>query len=216
MAVNYQQTDSTTGVCTNCALASGDNLRAATGETAGSTPVSVTVTSTSTERISFTLIVATGTTGDSGSWSIPLNVTTANMNLALNGADVSAGRMNSSCIFQDEFISSGSWSSTDLGTTGVKTYTATGLARTFAAGDLVRICIGVTNSSMSNQAFSFTPNQIVVTPFNIVAPSLVWDRFAAMRPMLVRKVRELIRGLVPPRLITAMRAANDSLFRKAA
>lgn len=45
--------------------------------------------------------------------------------------------------------------------------------------------------------------------------SFLYDRFAAFRPMLVRKVRELVRGLVPPRLITAMRAANDAIFRKA-
>lgn len=168
MAMTFTQTDSATGLCGNCTGSIGGR-RAASGETVGSTPVSVSVPGSSTGRLEFICIIPSGTSGDSGSWTIRLNVTTANMNLTLSGINTGSGnvvRVNSSCVDQQDIVSTSSaWDNTNIGTTGVKTITVSCSATTVSAGDKVKICIDITNSAMTSQAFSFTPDQNIDSPF---------------------------------------------------
>lgn len=172
MAINYTQTDGTTGRCnSNAGYCSGFSTTQSAGTgrvcsdggTAGTGAVSTT-TGAATRAIGayFTIIPDSGTTGNSGTWTVRLNVTTANMNLTL--LEVWICRVNSSCVNQ-ETIGSTTGLTTSLGTTGVKSINVTGSAVTLAADDKVVVGFYVDNTAMSSQAFSFTPDQNIDSPF---------------------------------------------------
>ena len=178
MAINYTQTDGSANACPGedgyCATTgnniSGTSERDATdGGTAGSTPVSSGAFSSSAtdQRASIiTIVPDTGTSGDSGTWTVRLNITTANMNLSIIAIDIC--RVNSSCVNQ-ESIGSATGLSISLGTTGVKSQNVTGSAVTLAAGDKVVIVFHVANGAMSGQSFAWTPDQNIDSPFNAAA-----------------------------------------------
>lgn len=167
MAMIFTQTD-TNGVCGTanyCKSAPATNdvqRQASVGGTAGSTPVSFSLASSATEQISFELIVPAGATGSSGTWTVRLNVTTANMNIsAENGAIC---RVNSSCVNQQTVVGD-SAHGLDPSSTGTKTWSVSGNAVTLAAGDKIIVVLAFLNGAMSTQAFSFTPSLDIDSPF---------------------------------------------------
>lgn len=115
------------------------------------------------QGLSFICIPTAGATGDSGTWTVRVNVTTANMNLTIT--EVYICRHNSSGVFQ-EAIGSATGLSISLGTTGVKSQNVTGSAVTLAAGDLAVISISVSNGAMSTQTAAITRDQNIDSPFS--------------------------------------------------
>lgn len=182
MAINYTQTDSGTGACAGeagyCA-ATGNNIISTTekiataGGTAGSVEIGTSQFSPNAtdQRASIiTIIPDSGTSGDSGTWTVRLNITTANMNLSIIAIDIC--RVNSSCVNQ-ESIGSATGLSISLGSTGVKSQNVTGSAVTLAAGDKVVIVFHVANGSMSGQEFGWIPNQNIDSPFSASANKIL-------------------------------------------
>lgn len=172
MALTFTQTDSTTDTCTNCSATALAARRAAAGETVGSTPQSVTVPASGVAFVTFTCIVASGVTWDAGTWTVPFNVTTGNMNLDLD-INSTIYRVNSSCTNQAEMDAGANWDASDMGSAGVFTATFSTGAQTPSVGDKVRICIRVLNSAMTDQSFEFTPDQNIASPFSEPVPDPV-------------------------------------------
>lgn len=232
MALTFVQSDDETNRCTTleapfCSGVStgttNDPKIASVGGTPGSVndPIFVAASATQSFHI-FTLIVGSSVTWGDGTWTVNLNCNTANMNLTITGCHIC--RVSSACANQ-ETIGNNTGLSISLGTTGVKNFTVSGSAVTPSVGDKIVLGIVVANGAMSDQSSGFTPNQNIDSPFTAVTPSLLWDRFAPMRPHLVRKMREFFLGGLPPKLakLRMMQNAaglyvpsNDPEFRKAA
>src|SRR5262245_65381674 len=105
-------------------------------------------------------------TWDAGTWTVRLNVTTANA--SIQWTDTYICKVNSTCTNSSATtIGSLTGQTTSLGTTGVKTHSVTGSAVTPSAGDKVVVMICHTNVSANmNQTFAWTPNQLVDSPFS--------------------------------------------------
>lgn len=209
MALNFTQTNTagTTGIDAPSACASGDpgfggagtTRIASDGGSVGSTPVSIQFNGSAEGlgKHGFEITVASGVSWDAGTWTVRLNVTAANMNLTLTKCRL--------CVFNSSNISQASLGSNtelsiSLGSTGVKTASVTGSSYSPSVGDKVMVIWYTVNGSMSSQTFEFTPDQNIDSPFTAVTPSLVWDRHAAMRAHLARKVRDFFLGGLPPKL----------------
>jgi hypothetical protein len=163
VGINFQQTD-TGGACTGLEA----NIRLASdGGSAGSTPVSLTITAT-VGRSAFPFEANPNLTAwAAGDYTVRLNVTTANMNLTVTAVDVFI--YNSSCGSVGSIASSGVVS-TSLSTTGVKSWTINDpSSHTRSATDKLIVRLTISNGAMSDQAFSFTPNQLIDTP--LAAPA---------------------------------------------
>ena len=176
MAMIFTLTNSTTGVCagnavycSGAATSDGGASRVASvGGTAGTeTTLATSALASSTDNANglYTLDIPAGTSGDSGTWTIRLNITTANMNLTVTKIYVC--RVNSSCTNQ-ETIGSATGLSISLGTTGVKTQTVSGSAVTLAAGDKVVIVFVLSNGAMSDQIARWGNDQNIDSPFSVV------------------------------------------------
>lgn len=170
MAVVYTQTQTNTLCSANnnyCAAGTATTTdstqkECTEGGTAGSTEVGRLILGTLTRNNAIFGIVPGTVTGDSGTWTVRLNVTTANMNLSIS--EIYICRVNSSCVNQ-ETIGSATGLSISLGSTGVKTQTVTGSAVTLGAGDIVTVVFKIVNGAMTDQSFNFTPDQNIDSPF---------------------------------------------------
>lgn len=152
--------------CSGRSVSAGIDQRECTvGGSAGSTPsgnLGIDGSGTNLVAMSWILPIAAGTTGSAGDWTVPINITTANMNLTWTECYVC--RVNSSCTNQ-ETIGSNTAVGISLSTTGVKTATVTGSAVTLSAGDLVVIVLVYTNGAMTLQNWAYTPDQNIDSPF---------------------------------------------------
>lgn len=170
MAMTFTQTDTDPPSCAATSVCSGRTViweiqrECTVGGTAGSSPVSVQFTSSATNGfgVLFLCTVPSGSSWDSGTWTVRLNVTTANMNFTWTECYVC--RANSSCVSQ-ETLGSNTAVGQSLGTTGVKSTTVSCSAATPAAGDLLTVILIFSNAAMSTQSFSLTPNQNIDSPF---------------------------------------------------
>jgi hypothetical protein len=217
VAINYTQTDSTSGVCLGssfCSLVAADGsggMIAADGGTPGTGTTSVQKTSSQDETAgdshSYTIIPAAGTSWDGGTWTVRVNVTTANMNLSITAIYIC--RVDSGCANQAT-IGSATGLSISLSSTGVKSQTVTGSAQTPGVGDKVVVLIGIANGAMSTQSVVFTNDQNIDSPFTQASPSLLWDPLAPFRPHLVRRVRDFFLGGLPPKLAKLHMKLTDS------
>lgn len=182
--MTFTQTDDQSTECTGtelngCSGATGGstaNRQATVGGTAGTVAVPDSITGNATGEVGpvMDLTVPASTTGDSGTWTTRLNVTTANMNLTI--VSIFVCRANSTCTNQ-ETIGSATGLSISLGTTGVKSQNVTGSAVTLAAGDRVTVIYVLANGSMNAAAFEWTPNQDIDSPFTVVTFTPTIDKF---------------------------------------
>ena len=195
MAMTFAQTGSGSAACSGTvekagcsgrtsSITSAVDLECLVGGTAGTVPITAGITSGGTNLcfVFFACVVPAGTSGDSGTWTTRLNVTTANMNLTVT--EIYVCRASSDCTNQ-ETIGSATGLSISLGSTGVKTQTVSGSAVTLSAGDLVTVVYVGTNGAMTDQTIQFTPDQNIDSPFTEPAPDRrqppVNRSFAVMR-----------------------------------
>lgn len=181
MAITIRQTDSDV-VCTSSIDPAASRKLGVVGGTAGSTPVSFTILSSAIGYLIFEWLPGSGVTGSSGTWVLPINITTANMNLNVSGTFF-VSRYNSSCVSQETLSTGTGGVDQSLGTTGVKTLTVTGMGApsSLSATDKIMVYAQINNTAMSNQAFSFTPNQNIDSPFTAAAV------FIAAPPVLITR-----------------------------
>lgn len=176
MAQDFQQTDTAGSACAPLALPGGAycgnvssnasvNRAATVGGTAGSTPLtSPAQNSADVRAILMELTVGAGVQWDAGTWTVRLNITTANANIQWTATHIC--HVSSTCVSQAT-IGSLTGQTTSLGTTGVKTHSVTGSSRTPAAGDKVLIQVVHTNVSGSmSQTFGWRPDQLISAPFS--------------------------------------------------
>jgi hypothetical protein len=163
MAINFQQTDAFTG----CS-ASGARRDALDGGTAGSSAVSLSVAGDATDSplLRVTCFVDTGVTWAAGTWTVRLNVTTANMFVSWASATII--RVNASCVVQ-ETLGEVTGLGISLAATGVQSTTVSGSAATPSADDRILVDFGFANGSMNAQSFEFTPDQLIDSPFTEAA-----------------------------------------------
>ena len=189
MALIFTQTD-TDGACAGAVFCGPGTLNAAksvkagsSGASAGSTPVSVSIDASATDKYAvwFELTVDSGVSWDSGNWTQRLNVTTANMNLTWTRIEVC--RISSGCVNQSTIYNQAQGIS--LASTGVKDVIGLGVGVTPSVGDKVIVALGFSNGAMTAQSFSFTPDQNIDSPFTAPAPARrqppVNRSFAVMR-----------------------------------
>lgn len=100
----------------------------------------------------------------SGSWTVKLNVSTANSNDTWNYTCIL--RVNSAGVAQAT-VASGS-TSQSLGSTGVKSVTLSGTAQSASSTDRIAVVLVITNGHAGGQSFSFdagnATNDTVATP----------------------------------------------------
>lgn len=189
MAINFQQTDTAATFpndhCTVDADCTGltSGRECSDGGSAGSTAVSPAPTIVaSVGRVvrAFKCVVDSGVSWDAGTWTVRMNVTTANMNLEIDRLWIC--RIDSSGNSQAQIGDSDTLSSPiSLASTGVKSQTVSGSAQSPSAGDVVWVLVRVNNGAMSTQSFTFTPDQLIDSPFNVAAVPL------ATKPVIVRQ-----------------------------
>lgn len=171
MAVNFTETDGAAG-CAAGAYCSGLTANTANstktcsdGGTVGSTPVSLTIDQGTSDvrALYFECTVGVGVSWDAGTWTVRLNVTTANASLEL--ASVHICRVDSGCTNQAT-IGSSSALGLSLSATGVQSVNITGTAQVPAVGDVVMVVFGFNNLAlMTPHAFGYTPDQNIDSPF---------------------------------------------------
>jgi hypothetical protein len=180
VAVSFQQTDtasacSLTGSGPFCSTNSegiSKDRQATVGGLAGSTAQSVTILASQIDfdYVSFECLVPDGYVGSAGSWVVRMNVTTANSNLTWDGLTLC--RVNSSCVSQQTVLATTNGLGILLSTTGVKSTTQTGSAVSLSSGDRIIAILAISNGVASSQAFSFTPNQLIDSPFSVTVPPM--------------------------------------------
>lgn len=104
-----------------------------------------------------------GSVWNAGTWTVRLDVTTANANISWEGASVC--RVSSGCVSQATIGFHG-FIGINLGSTGVKASGVVGSAQTPSSGDKVIICLQFANSLGSIQSFQFTPDVNIDSPFD--------------------------------------------------
>jgi hypothetical protein len=187
MAINLTQTD-TVGTCAldrYCAVdASTPEARreCTDGGTAGTSEVTLTLVKNSMadNRIQFECIIVAGTSWDGGTWTVRLNVTTANANIDWDTVVIC--RLNSSCANQ-ETIGTTNNLAISCGTTGVKSTSVTGAAQSPGVGDKVMVILGFDNGdNMNAQAIGITPSEDIDSPFTVAGadiPALIMAPYRA-------------------------------------
>ena len=142
-----------------------------TGSAGGAKTVTVTASAANLYGLVLDCAIPAGYSWDAGTWTIPVNVTTANSNLTIASCFVC--RVNSGCTNQST-IGSATSLGISCGSTGVKNITVTGAAQSPAATDRVVIVVTFTNSKSSSQTVGITGNQTINTPFGAVANQYDW------------------------------------------
>lgn len=193
--MDFQQTDtamtcSKTQFCEPSSTLATTALtkKATVGGTAGTVEVAVQhVNATNSVNMWFELDVAAGTTWGAGDWTVPINVTTANMSAIVSAVYIC--QLSSVC---GSVASIGTLTGlSDTMTAGVHTYTVTGSAITPSVGDKVMILFRTPTASMVQQ-FGVTPDQIIVSPFTVPAgpatsfPHQPFTRRNQMKGLLTR------------------------------
>ncbi len=175
MTTSFRQTN-TAAVCSALAycsinsINSSTSLRQATARgTPGITPITQSIDGGALNLIAvyFECIVGTGTKWNAGTWTIHLNVTTANALIILDGLDIC--RINSGCLSQAS-IASATTLDISLSTTGVKTATVAGSAQTPSLGDKVMVLLSFSNDG-DPTSFDYTPNSTIDSPFTSISPN---------------------------------------------
>lgn len=182
MAINFTQTD-TAGDCDAVAaycsgrpvgsvILSSNDRQCTDGGTAGTGSNIIQLGGSETDVVGalFTCGVDADVSWDAGNWTVRLNVTSANMNITWSR--VAICRVNSSCVNQNSIANVGSLG-ISLGSTGIKSTTVSGSAQTPSVGDKVVIVFGFTNSSMSSQQFTITPDQNIDSPFTVAVDPFI-------------------------------------------
>ena len=152
------------GAVTNSVTSSKE---ATNGGTAGVTAISITLDAVQANIDTIEFESAAGepnsTSWESGTWTIRIEITTANMNITGWGAK--ACRRNSAGVPQEGLGSVAGVG--DFATVGVKTATITGSASVGAAAtDQIGIMVTPTNNTAKTQAFAYKPSQNIDTPVN--------------------------------------------------
>ena len=139
--------------------------RATSGGVAGVTAVTVTAQNDSSfhSLINFNSIAnePNSASWESGTWTVRIEVTTANMNMINNSAVVC--RVSSACVNIAEVGVTGNL---DFSTTGVKSATASGSAQSASASDVIEVVISTNNNFTMAQSFGYKPSQNIDTPVN--------------------------------------------------
>ena len=129
--------------------------------TAGTSAITITVAAASSQSvIMFEATPGAGAIWTGNSWSVRVNVTTANSNL--NWRRLYICRLNSSCLGSST-IASNTGLSLSFSTTGVKTATTPlGFTQTASAGDKwYAICVVQNSNTMTAQSAAFTPGELI-------------------------------------------------------
>ena len=174
MTVTYQQNDTAQACSLDnfCSTVGGTieaGRQAEAGVSAGVTEAVVSVGAglTDDNHFSFECIVAAGTTGSAGDWTVNVNFSSGDMDVTWESCFVC--RVNSSCVNQESI-----GSSTGLGiatNAGAQNTVISGSAVTLAAGDKVIITLGFTEAAGHSAGnVGITPSTTIVSPF--VAPTL--------------------------------------------
>lgn len=185
MAIDYQQTQ------TSDSVDSGSHCSGRTdsfqwskvcedGGTPGTLELSTALSAGQTLNIKgrFAITPAPSVSWDAGTWTVRVNVTTANMNVTIE--EVHICRLNSSEVNQAK-IGSATGLAINCGTVGVKSINVTGVAQTPVAGDIVLVQIVCTNAqSMSLQSIGVTPSEIISSPFTAAAVGVTGTFAAAL------------------------------------
>ena len=142
--------------------------QATSGGTAGVTAVFVTQDAENARKDSIQFESAAGepnsTAWESGTWTVRIEITTANKNIT--GWGVVVCRRNSAGVPQ-ESLGENLSAPGDFTTTGVKTATITGNAAVGeVATDQMGITIAPSNSTTMLQGFAYKPSQNIDTPVN--------------------------------------------------
>jgi len=175
MAISYQETD-TAADCGNGVYCKGGTAQvsffdseAILGGTAGTAhSITIGATASDSEAINFDLVPAASVAWVSGTWTVRLNVTTANTNITWDSVWIC--RVSSGCVSQAT-IGSSSALGISFSTTGIKMATVSGSTQSPAASDKVILVFGFSNASATmTQAFSITANQLIDSPFAVVLP----------------------------------------------
>lgn len=147
---------------------------AQSGGTAGSTELSCSMPTVSTRILNgFDCPIDAGASWNGGTWQIPLNFSSGNMNITLE--EIHICRVNSSCVNQETI-----GSSTGIGYNtfdGLNTFNVTGSAQTPDSGDRVIIlCLTTNADSMMAQSVGITPSETINTPFDdgVTATGVGW------------------------------------------
>ena len=169
MAVTYVQTDTAQG-CTLgvfCSTVAGTveaGRQAQVGVSAGSSEQTFTVSAGQTDdnEFSFECIVADGTTGSAGDWTVNVNFTTGTMTAIWDSCFIC--HVNSACSNQATI-----GNNTSIGFTtnsGSTNTTVTGGAVTLTNGDVIIVTLGFSETGgHSNQTVGITPSVNIVSPF---------------------------------------------------
>ena len=102
---------------------------------------------------------------NAGNWTVNLDVNVANANVTWVGLDIC--RISSGCVSQASIATQSL--SINLGTTGVKSTTVTGVAQNPSAGDKVVVLLSFTNSAATLQSWTVNSDQPIVSPFALYA-----------------------------------------------
>lgn len=172
-----QQTDTSTGgdggtaQCSGAALASQKQFRLIDRNgSPGSTPAQVTLDASPDEAGVF-FETPSGQPGlltwQAGNYVVRLNVTTAASG-DVTWSDTYICRVNSSSVNQGT-VGSLTGQTTSVSSTGVKTHTVSGSEQTADVGDRLYVVLVFSNAETSSVNFSFTPDQVIDTPWSIAA-----------------------------------------------
>lgn len=174
MAITFTQTD-TVAVCGALVYCSPNSLngtrslrQAIVGGTPGVTAITRSIDGGASNLIAvfFECIVGTDVAWNAGTWTINLNVTTANASITWDRLNIC--RLSSGCVNQAS-IAFATGLGISLSTTGTKTATAPGSAQAPSAGDKVMVLLAFDNSSGSTVSFGYTPNLTIDSPFDTIS-----------------------------------------------
>lgn len=184
MAINYQQTD-TAGEFAIAAFCSADTVTASSNKaawqassggsagTASHTNYGANSSDVSRVNLNFDITIDSGTSWDAGTWTVRLNLTSAQSQNGCTWTKVYICRVNSAGVNQ-ETLGSNTAVGISLGTTGVKSANVTGNAATSPAStDRVVVVMSITNgSSMFGTTGTIKTDQLISSPFTSGAATL--------------------------------------------
>jgi hypothetical protein len=174
MAISFTQTDTAAacGALVYCSSASLNGARSLKQATNGGTPGVTTITqqidggASNLIAVFFECIVETDTAWNAGTWTINLNVTSAESAIAWNRVNIC--RLSSGCTNQASIASVGGLD-ISLSTTGTKTASVSGSAQTPSAGDKVMVLLAFNNSTGADRSFDYRPNVTIDSPFSEIS-----------------------------------------------
>jgi hypothetical protein len=154
------------------------------GGTAGTTVFTLSPGAIATFRNSFAQITpGSDVFWTGGTWTIRVNVTTANSAITLIGVLVCQHNASSGALYT---LASDTSQSVSASTTGVKTLTATqAFDASWSNGDLVYVTLVYSSSSSMTQTWAFTGNQNIDSPFVVINPAVYAKKDVHHAPTLL-------------------------------